>query len=133
MQRSSLIPPIKLHASGIPMGDVGRGGPRPATLCNGQEVRQLLQRSFEGSIFSKYSRDNESPFKSHDGFFRTYSSVRRRQSTLPRHRRKGVKPAQECLAQRMKATVRSVSSSHAPFMAHPQEVAKIIFEAVESA
>lgn len=42
-------------------------------------------------------------------------------------------PAQEFLAKRMKATVRSVSSSHAPFMAHPQEVAKIIFEAVESA
>lgn len=34
---------------------------------------------------------------------------------------------------RIKATVRSVPSSHAPFMAHPQEVVKIILEAVESA
>src|ERR1700721_3922672 len=31
-------------------------------------------------------------------------------------------PAQEFLAKRMKATERSVASSHAPFMAHPQEV-----------
>jgi pimeloyl-ACP methyl ester carboxylesterase len=42
-------------------------------------------------------------------------------------------PAQEFLAKRMKATVRSVASSHAAFMAHPQEVANIILEAVESA
>jgi hypothetical protein len=32
----------------------------------------------------------------------------------------------------MKATQRSVASSHAPFMAHPQDVANIILEAVES-
>jgi pimeloyl-ACP methyl ester carboxylesterase len=41
-------------------------------------------------------------------------------------------PAQEFLAKRMRATARSVASSHAPFMAHPQEVANIILEAVES-
>jgi pimeloyl-ACP methyl ester carboxylesterase len=41
-------------------------------------------------------------------------------------------PAQEFLAKRMKATVRSVASSHAAFMAHPQEVANIILEAVNS-
>jgi pimeloyl-ACP methyl ester carboxylesterase len=41
-------------------------------------------------------------------------------------------PAQEFLANRMKATQRSVASSHAAFMAHPQEVADIICEAVES-
>src|ERR1700727_1376186 len=41
-------------------------------------------------------------------------------------------PAQEFLAKRMKATVRSVASSHAAFMAHPQEVANIIMEAVNS-
>jgi pimeloyl-ACP methyl ester carboxylesterase len=41
-------------------------------------------------------------------------------------------PAQEFLAKRMKATQRSVASSHAAFMAHPQEVANIIIEAVES-
>jgi pimeloyl-ACP methyl ester carboxylesterase len=35
-------------------------------------------------------------------------------------------PAQEFLAERMNATVRSVPSSHAPFMSHPQEVADII-------
>jgi pimeloyl-ACP methyl ester carboxylesterase len=42
-------------------------------------------------------------------------------------------PAQEFLAKRMKATVRSVASSHAAFMAHSQEVANIILEAVEAA
>jgi pimeloyl-ACP methyl ester carboxylesterase len=42
-------------------------------------------------------------------------------------------PAQEFLAKRMKATIRSVASSHAAFMAYPQEVANIILEAVESA
>ena len=42
-------------------------------------------------------------------------------------------PAQQMLAKRMKATERSVASSHAPFMAHPQEVANIILESVESA
>jgi pimeloyl-ACP methyl ester carboxylesterase len=42
-------------------------------------------------------------------------------------------PAQQMLAKRMKATERSVASSHAPFMAHPQDVAKIILEAVEAA
>ena len=41
-------------------------------------------------------------------------------------------PAQEFLAKRMKATARSVASSHAAFMAHPQEVANIIMEAVNS-
>jgi pimeloyl-ACP methyl ester carboxylesterase len=41
-------------------------------------------------------------------------------------------PAQEFLAKRMKATVRSVASSHAAFMAHPQDVANIIIEAVNS-
>jgi pimeloyl-ACP methyl ester carboxylesterase len=41
-------------------------------------------------------------------------------------------PAQEFLAKRMKATERSVAASHAAFMAHPQEVANIILEAVES-
>ena len=41
-------------------------------------------------------------------------------------------PAQEFFAQRMKATVRSGPSTHAPFMAHPQEVAKIIIEAVDA-
>jgi pimeloyl-ACP methyl ester carboxylesterase len=41
-------------------------------------------------------------------------------------------PAQEFLAKRMKATTRSVASSHAAFMAHPQEVANLIIEAVES-
>ena len=41
-------------------------------------------------------------------------------------------PAQEFLAKRMKATQRSVASSHAAFMAHPQEVADIILEAVDS-
>jgi pimeloyl-ACP methyl ester carboxylesterase len=35
-------------------------------------------------------------------------------------------PAQEFLAKRMNATVRSVPSSHAPFMSRPQEVADII-------
>jgi pimeloyl-ACP methyl ester carboxylesterase len=41
-------------------------------------------------------------------------------------------PAQEFLAKRMKATQRSVASSHAAFIAHPQVVADIICEAVES-
>ena len=41
-------------------------------------------------------------------------------------------PAQEFLAKRMKATQRSVASSRAAFMAHPQVVADIICEAVES-
>lgn len=35
-------------------------------------------------------------------------------------------PAQEFMAKRMNATVRSVPSSHAPFMSKPQEVAEII-------
>jgi pimeloyl-ACP methyl ester carboxylesterase len=35
-------------------------------------------------------------------------------------------PAQAFMAERMGATVRSVASSHAPFMAHPAEVADII-------
>lgn len=41
-------------------------------------------------------------------------------------------PAQEFMAQRMKATVRSVASSHCPFMSHPQDVADIIVLAAES-
>ena len=35
-------------------------------------------------------------------------------------------PAQEFLSKRMNATVRSVASSHCPFMSHPQDVADII-------
>ena len=35
-------------------------------------------------------------------------------------------PAQAFMAKRMGATMRSVASSHAPFMAHPAEVAEII-------
>jgi pimeloyl-ACP methyl ester carboxylesterase len=42
-------------------------------------------------------------------------------------------PAQQFLAKRMQATERTVPSSHAPFMAHPQAVADIILEAVEAA
>ena len=38
-------------------------------------------------------------------------------------------PAQQAMAERMKATVRSVASSHAPFMSHPGDVASIIAEA----
>ena len=41
-------------------------------------------------------------------------------------------PAQEFMAKRMNATVRSVASSHAPFMSKPEEVAKIIALAAES-
>lgn len=41
-------------------------------------------------------------------------------------------PAQQFLAKRMKATERSVPSSHAPFMSHPQAVADIILEAARS-
>ena len=41
-------------------------------------------------------------------------------------------PAQEFLAKRMKATVRSVPASHAVFMAHPEDVAHIIALAAES-
>jgi pimeloyl-ACP methyl ester carboxylesterase len=41
-------------------------------------------------------------------------------------------PAQEFLAKRMKAKVRSVASSHSPFMSHPQEVADIVALAAES-
>jgi pimeloyl-ACP methyl ester carboxylesterase len=41
-------------------------------------------------------------------------------------------PAQEFLAARMKAQVRSVASSHAPFMSHPAEVAEIIALAAAS-
>jgi pimeloyl-ACP methyl ester carboxylesterase len=41
-------------------------------------------------------------------------------------------PAQESLANRMKATIQSVASSHAPFMSRPQEVANIIAIAAES-
>ncbi len=40
-------------------------------------------------------------------------------------------PAQEFLAGRMEATRRSVASSHAPFVSHPQPVVDIIMEAVE--
>jgi pimeloyl-ACP methyl ester carboxylesterase len=41
-------------------------------------------------------------------------------------------PAQEFLAKRMNATVRSVPSSHCPFVSHPQAVADIIALAAES-
>jgi pimeloyl-ACP methyl ester carboxylesterase len=41
-------------------------------------------------------------------------------------------PAQEFLAKRMKATVRSVASSHCPFMSHPEDVADIIALAADS-
>jgi pimeloyl-ACP methyl ester carboxylesterase len=41
-------------------------------------------------------------------------------------------PAQEFFAKRMNATVRSVASSHCPFMSHPQEVADIIALAADS-
>jgi pimeloyl-ACP methyl ester carboxylesterase len=41
-------------------------------------------------------------------------------------------PAQEFLSQRMKATVRSVASSHCPFMSHPEAVADIIALAADS-
>ncbi len=41
-------------------------------------------------------------------------------------------PAQEFMAGRMGATVRSVASSHAPFMSRPQEVADIIAAAADS-
>jgi pimeloyl-ACP methyl ester carboxylesterase len=39
-------------------------------------------------------------------------------------------PAQQLLAARMHATQKSVPSSHAPFVSHPQAVAEIIIEAV---
>jgi pimeloyl-ACP methyl ester carboxylesterase len=41
-------------------------------------------------------------------------------------------PAQEFLSKRMNATVRSVPSSHCPFMSHPQAVADIIALAADS-
>lgn len=41
-------------------------------------------------------------------------------------------PAQQFMATRMKAQVRSVAASHAVFMAHPQAVADLIVEAAES-
>ena len=41
-------------------------------------------------------------------------------------------PAQEFMAKRMGATVRSVASSHAAFMSKPQAVADIIALAAES-
>ena len=41
-------------------------------------------------------------------------------------------PAQEFLAKRMSATIRSVPASHAVFMAHPEDVAHIIALAAES-
>jgi pimeloyl-ACP methyl ester carboxylesterase len=41
-------------------------------------------------------------------------------------------PAQDFMAQRMGATVRSVAASHAVFMAHPAEVAEIIGAAAAS-
>ena len=41
-------------------------------------------------------------------------------------------PAQEFMADRMKATVRRVESSHSPFMSKPEDVAAIIAEAAES-
>ena len=41
-------------------------------------------------------------------------------------------PAQEFLAKRMNATVRTVASSHCPFVSHPEAVADIIALAAES-
>ena len=41
-------------------------------------------------------------------------------------------PAQELMAKRMNATVRSVASSHCPFMSHPDAVADLITLAAES-
>jgi pimeloyl-ACP methyl ester carboxylesterase len=41
-------------------------------------------------------------------------------------------PAQQFLSKRMNATVRSVASSHCPFMSHPQDVAEIIALAADS-
>ena len=41
-------------------------------------------------------------------------------------------PVQEFMAKRMSATVRSVASSHCPFMSHPEAVANIIALAAES-
>ena len=41
-------------------------------------------------------------------------------------------PAQEFMAKRMNATIRSVASSHCPFMSHPEAVADIIALAAES-
>ena len=41
-------------------------------------------------------------------------------------------PAQEFMAKRMNATIRSVPSSHCPFMSHPEAVAEIIALAAES-
>jgi pimeloyl-ACP methyl ester carboxylesterase len=41
-------------------------------------------------------------------------------------------PAQEFLAKRMNATVRSVPSSHCPFMSKPEAVADIIALAAEA-
>jgi len=41
-------------------------------------------------------------------------------------------PAQEFMAKRMDATVRSVASSHCPFMSHPEAVADVIALAAES-
>jgi pimeloyl-ACP methyl ester carboxylesterase len=42
-------------------------------------------------------------------------------------------PAQDFMAKRMGATVRTVAASHAVFMAHPGEVADIILEAISAA
>ncbi len=41
-------------------------------------------------------------------------------------------PAQQFMAARMKAQVRSVAASHAVFMAHPEAVADLIVAAAES-
>ena len=41
-------------------------------------------------------------------------------------------PAQEFFAKRMNATVRSVASSHCPFVSHPEAVADIIASAADS-
>ena len=41
-------------------------------------------------------------------------------------------PAQELMATRMKATVRSVAASHCPFVSHPEAVANIIALAADS-
>ena len=41
-------------------------------------------------------------------------------------------PAQQFMAERMKATVQSVASSHCPFVSHPEAVAEIMARAADS-
>ena len=42
-------------------------------------------------------------------------------------------PAEEFMAKRMGATIRSVAASHASLVSHPKEVADLIIAAAESA